>query len=129
VGSFYGDKTRVAASILIAVSWIGVIAVQIVASGKVLGAVLGGEETIFMIACTAVFVIYTVHGGQSSVVRTDLVQFAIIIAGMIILFCRALDSAGPGLLLQPELSHLTRDGRLGCALHAAGGGLSLSGRA
>jgi SSS family solute:Na+ symporter len=99
VGSFYGERTRMAASVLIAVSWVGVIAVQIVASGKVLGAVFGGDETLFMIACTAVFVIYTVHGGQSSVVRTDLVQFLIIIVGMVFLFSRALGQAGSGLLL------------------------------
>jgi SSS family solute:Na+ symporter len=72
VGSFYGDRARTAASILIAVSWIGVIAVQIIASGKVLSAVFGGNGTLFMVICTVVFVLYTAHGGQSSVVRTDL---------------------------------------------------------
>ncbi|MDD1760916.1 MAG: sodium:solute symporter family protein [Methanothrix sp.] len=99
VGSFYGEKTRFAASVLIVVSWVGVIAVQIVASGQVLSAVFGGGETIFMVACTAVFVLYTVHGGQSSVIRTDLVQFMIILVGMIVLFSSALEAAGPGVLL------------------------------
>ena len=99
VGSFYGERARLAASVLIVVSWVGVIAVQIVASGKVLGAVFEGGETMFMVACTAVFVLYTVHGGQSSVIRTDLVQFMIILAGMIVLFSRALEVAGPGVLL------------------------------
>jgi len=73
--------------------------VQIVASGKVLGAVFGGDETIFMAVCTAVFVLYTVHGGQGSVIRTDLVQLIIIMAGMIILFSRGLEAVGPELLL------------------------------
>ena len=99
VGSFYGERARLAASVLIVVSWVGVIAVQIVASGKVLGAVFEGGETMFMVACTAVFVLYTVHGGQSSVIRTDLVQSMIILAGMIVLFSRALEVAGPGVLL------------------------------
>jgi solute:Na+ symporter, SSS family len=99
VGSFYGDRVRTAASILIAVSWVGVIAVQIIASGKVLSAVFGGNGTLFMVICTAVFVLYTAHGGQSSVVRTDLVQFLIIIMGMILLFQAALNASGPGLLL------------------------------
>lgn len=99
VGSFYGERARIAASLLIAVSWVGVIAVQIVASGKVLGAVFGGDEILFMAACTAVFVLYTAHGGQSSVVRTDLVQFLIIIAGVIVLFSRSLAAAGSGPLL------------------------------
>lgn len=99
VGSFYGSNASMTASALIVFSWVGVIAVQIVASGKVLGAVFGGDETLFMVACTAVFVIYTAHGGQSSVVRTDLVQFFIIIVGMIILFFKAMEATDPGLLL------------------------------
>ncbi len=99
VGSFYGERVRTAASLLIAVSWVGVIAVQIAAAGKVLGAIFGGDGTIFMIACTLVFVLYTVHGGQSSVVRTDLVQFLIIITGMVVLFFAALSSAGSGPIL------------------------------
>ncbi|MCX6676370.1 MAG: sodium:solute symporter family protein [Methanothrix sp.] len=99
VGSFYGGRARFVASVLIVVSWVGVIAVQIVACGKVLGAVFGGNETLFMAACTAVFVLYTAHGGQGSVIRTDLVQLMIILAGMIVLFFRASEAAGPGLLL------------------------------
>jgi SSS family solute:Na+ symporter len=98
VGTFYGDGPRLAASVLISVSWIGVIAVQILASGKVLGAVFGGSETLFMVGCTAVFVLYTVHGGQSSVVRTDLFQLMIIVCGMLLLFSRSMNAAGPGLL-------------------------------
>ena len=99
VGSFYGERARFVASSLIVISWVGVIAVQIVASGKVLGAVFGGNETLFMAVCTAVFVLYTVHGGQTSVIRTDLVQLMIILTGMIVLFSKALEAGGPGLLL------------------------------
>jgi len=99
VGSFYGERVRTAASLLIAVSWIGVIAVQIAAAGKVLSAVFGGDGIIFMIACSLVFILYTAHGGQSSVVRTDLVQFLIIITGMVVLFFSALNFAGPDPIL------------------------------
>ncbi len=99
VGSFYGENARIVSSILIVISWVAVIAVQIVASGKVLDVVFGGSETIFMVACTAVFVFYTLHGGQSSVIRTDLVQFTIITAGIVVLFSRASEAAGSGLLL------------------------------
>jgi SSS family solute:Na+ symporter len=99
VGSFYGERARFVASVLIVISWVGVIAVQIVASGKVLGAVFGGNETLFMVACTAVFVLYTIHGGQGSVIRTDLVQLLVILVGMVVLFSKAFEVAGPGLLL------------------------------
>lgn len=98
VGSFYGERMRKAASLLIAISWIGVISAQIVASGKVLGAVLGADQTLMMAACTAVFVLYTFHGGQSSVVRTDLIQLMLILAGIALLLFRAIDATGPGLL-------------------------------
>ena len=99
VGSFYGENARFVASVLILISWLGVIAVQIVASGKVLGAVFGGNETVFMAACTAVFVLYTTHGGQGSVVRTDLVQFVIILIGMTVMFSKALGATGSSILL------------------------------
>ena len=108
VGSFYGKRARLAAAVLIAISWVGIIAVQIVASGKVLGAVFGGNETLFMAACTAVFVLYTVHGGQSSVIKTDLVQLLIIIAGIVVLFSRALETAEPGLLLSQSFPTSTQ---------------------
>ncbi len=51
-----------------------------------------------MIACSLVFILYTAHGGQSSVVRTDLVQF-LIITGMVVLFFAALRYAGAGPIL------------------------------
>ena len=108
VGSFYGKRARLAAAVLIAISWVGIIAVQIVASGKVLGAVFGGNETLFMVACTAVFVLYTVHGGQSSVIKTDLVQLMIIVAGIVVLFSRALETAEPGLLLSQSFPTSTQ---------------------
>lgn len=98
VGSFYGQRVRLAASALIALSWMGIIAVQIVAAGKVLGAVFGGDETLYMVASTAIFVLYTAHGGQRSVVRTDLLQFLIIFAGMAALFISALQVTGNSIL-------------------------------
>lgn len=98
VGSFYGQAARIVASLLIVISWLGVIAVQIVASGKVLGAVFGGSETMFMVASAGVFILYTIHGGQASVIKTDLVQFMIILAGVVVLFFKALNAAGSGVL-------------------------------
>jgi len=95
-GSFYGEHFRVAASILIVLSWIGVIAAQILASGKILGILFSQSETLFMVACTAVFIIYTAHGGQNSVVRTDLVQFSVIVLGMILLFSKAAEAGASG---------------------------------
>jgi SSS family solute:Na+ symporter len=100
VGSIWGERTRAAASILIAVSWIGVIAVQIIASGNILLAVFGGDISHYMVTCTMVFVLYTAYGGKKSVIRTDLFQILIIIIGMIVLFWQAFKAAGPLPLIQ-----------------------------
>mgnify|MGYP003588669646 FL=1 len=100
VGSFWGERARAAASILIAISWIGVIAVQIIASGNILLAVFGGDISHYMVACTMVFVLYTAYGGKNSVIRTDMFQILIIIFGMIALFWQALKAAGPLPLIQ-----------------------------
>jgi SSS family solute:Na+ symporter len=94
IGTFYGERARTTASFLIIISWIGVIAAQIIASGKVLSALFGGSEQLFMVASALVFILYTVQGGQHSIVRTDLVQFVIIIAGIILLLSRTLDATG-----------------------------------
>ncbi|MCJ7444688.1 MAG: sodium:solute symporter family protein [Methanotrichaceae archaeon] len=102
VGTFYDQNTRLAASVLIAISWIAVIAVQIVASGKILSAVFIGNESLFMVISTAIFVLYTALGGQKTVVRTDLVQFVIIIIGILLLFYIGLSAAGPGVLFEQD---------------------------
>jgi SSS family solute:Na+ symporter len=98
VGSFYGERARAASSALIVFSWIGVIAVQMVASGSVLAAVFGGDAALYAAICAAVFVLYTAHGGQSSVVRTDLLQLMIIVVGMVVLFARSLEATAPASL-------------------------------
>jgi len=96
VGSFWGEKARASASILIAISWIGVIAVQIIASGNILFALFGGDITHYMIISSMIFVLYTAYGGKVSVIRTDIFQLLIIICGLIILCREALEIAGPG---------------------------------
>lgn len=100
VGSFWGEKARSAASILIAVSWIGVIAVQIIASGNILFAVFGGSISHYMVISTMVFVLYTAYGGKKSVIRTDLFQILILLFGIAILFWKAFNATGPLPLIQ-----------------------------
>ena len=107
-GTFYGDRIRIAASVLIIVSWIGVISAQISASGRVLGAMFGQEQT-FMAAAAVIIILYTVLGGQHSVVRTDLVQFAVIITGVVILLIRSLGATGVQVLT--DQSFPTSSGR------------------
>jgi SSS family solute:Na+ symporter len=80
----YDRRVGLAASILIVIAWVGVVAGQIVAAGKVLSILGIGSGALWMVIFTIVFVAYTVIGGQLSVIRTDLYQAIIIYLGIFI---------------------------------------------
>ena len=78
----YDGRIALAASILIVVAWIGIIAGQIVASGKIMSVLGIGSPILWMVIFTVVFVGYTILGGQYAVIRTDTLQAVIIFAGI-----------------------------------------------
>ena len=78
----YDKRISLAASILIVIAWIGVVAGQIVAAGKILGILGVGDAAMWMVIFSAVFVTYTLLGGQYAVIRTDVFQIGIIFAGI-----------------------------------------------
>jgi len=80
----YDSRVSLAASILIVIAWIGVVAGQIVAAGSFLSVLGMGSPTFWMVVFTSVVVIYTILGGQFSVIRTDLFQAAILFLGIFI---------------------------------------------
>ncbi len=86
----YGRRVSTVASVLIVVAWMGVIAAQIAAGGRILSVLGFGSPTLWMIIFTVVFVAYTVVGGQVGVIGTDLVQTVLIYLGIF---------AGAGVLL------------------------------
>ena len=78
----YDRRVALAAAVLIVVAWIGIVAAQIIAAGKILSVLGMGNPTLWMVIFTIVFVAYTVLGGQHAIIRTDLVQTLIIFAGI-----------------------------------------------
>jgi len=78
----YDERVGLAASVLIVVAWVGVIAAQIIASGAILGILGVGTPLLWMAVFTVVFIVYAVLGGQYAVIRTDTVQIGIILAGV-----------------------------------------------
>ena len=78
----YGRIPAMAASLLIVVAWMGVIAGQIIAAGKILSVMGIGSSTLWIFISTAVFIFYTVLGGQRAVLKTDLWQTIIIFLGI-----------------------------------------------
>ena len=78
----YGRIPAMAGSILIVVAWMGVIAGQIIAAGTIMGVLGIGSPTLWIWISTAVFIFYTVLGGQRAVLKTDLWQTIIIFLGI-----------------------------------------------
>jgi SSS family solute:Na+ symporter len=80
----YGGSVKLVASLVIVWSWLGIIGGQIVASGHILNTIVPGNLSFMMGLSTAVFITYTILGGQISIIRTDAVQSAIMIAGILL---------------------------------------------
>ena len=77
-----GKVGRKLVALIIAVSWIGIIAAQFAAVAGFIGLVLGHSAGTQSVLITATIVIvYTLFGGQLSVVRTDALQFGILTLG------------------------------------------------
>lgn len=90
LGRFYGKPAEKMASLVIPVAWTGVVAAQVIGAAKIMdgldfityqnGAILSG----------VVFIIYTLIGGQISILKTDLFQAILIIAGVAVILAAAM---------------------------------------
>ena len=90
----YGSEAKFIASGLIVIAWMGIIAGQIVAAGKILGIILNISPALLMTIIALVFTAYTLLGGQHSVVRTDSIQGLIIIAAILVSVPLCLNKVG-----------------------------------
>jgi len=90
----YDRRMSLAASILIVIAWVGVVAGQIVAAGKVLSILGIGSVAFWMTAFTIVFVAYAILGGQFSIIRTDVFQAVILFLGIFIALALVFSQVG-----------------------------------
>jgi SSS family solute:Na+ symporter len=104
LGSHYGPGARQAAGILVLASEIAWFALLTEATQVVLTAAFGIDPTLALVLSTGVFVAYTALGGQYAVVRTDLLQYGLMIAGIpgVALVCALRGAHGLG-GLPPEV--------------------------
>lgn len=93
LGKFYGKRAEFISSLIIPIAWIGIVAAQIIAAAKILSGLgfMGYNEA--AIISGVVFVLYTVAGGQISILKTDTIQSVIIVAGLIVLLVFSIDSS------------------------------------
>lgn len=82
VGRYYGQAARRAAAALVVVSEIVWFALLTEATQVVLTAAFGIAPLSAILLSTAAFVAYTALGGQYAVVRTDLLQYGLMLVGI-----------------------------------------------
>ena len=98
----YGRTVSVPAAAMIAVSWCGVVAAQMIAGARLLGGVLPVNFSIALAGIAGVFVVYTFWGGQLSVIRTDTWQLPLFVAALIACIVLVLAAADWDIAAAPE---------------------------
>jgi SSS family solute:Na+ symporter len=78
----YGDRVAVPAGVMIAVAWCGVIAAQLVAGGRLVSDLFSMHPEAALAVVAVVFTLYTLWGGQLSVIRTDSWQLFLFAGGL-----------------------------------------------
>jgi SSS family solute:Na+ symporter len=85
-GKMYADShAKTISSVIISIAWLGIIAAQIIAAGRILQSFTGMNYSLAVILSGCVFIFYTIAGGQFSILKTDLFQAILIIIGLMII--------------------------------------------
>ena len=83
VGRFYGPSVRKVAAVLVVLAEVVWFALLAQATETVVTALTDWNADAVLVATAALFVAYTALGGQRAVVRTDLLQLALMVAGIV----------------------------------------------
>ncbi|QZT37012.1 sodium:solute symporter family protein [Halosquirtibacter xylanolyticus] len=84
-GRFYGESAKKISSIIIPIAWVGIVAAQLVGAAKILVTLLGIGYEFAVIVAGVILIVYTVLGGQISILKTDKLQAFLIYFGIFIL--------------------------------------------
>ena len=90
----YDRRVGLAASVLIVIAWVGVLAAQIIASARILGILGLMRPELWMVVFTSIIIAYAFLGGQQAIIRTDIVQIGIVIGGIFTCLALILQEAG-----------------------------------
>lgn len=93
LGTFYGKKAETISSIIIPLAWVGIVAAQIIAAAKILNGLGFISYENAAILSGVIFIVYTLLGGQLSILKTDTLQAFLIIIGLAALFIFASQSS------------------------------------
>lgn len=84
IGNYYGASAQRLASVIIPLAWTGIVAAQMIAAAKILFTLFGLPYDVGVSLSALVFIVYTVLGGQLSIVKTDFMQAIIMMLGIVV---------------------------------------------
>lgn len=82
-GKLVGPSARTLTSIIVLITWVGITTAQFVAVAKIVSSISGLGHQGAVLSSAAFIIIYTLIGGQKSVLRTDLFQFGFLSIALI----------------------------------------------
>lgn len=82
---FYGKRAKQLSSIIIPTAWVGIVAAQVVGASKILTALVDLSYSNAVFISGGVLILYTMLGGQISILKTDKIQAFIIYLGLFFL--------------------------------------------
>lgn len=80
---YLGAAVRAEVAVIILITWVGIAAAQFLATAKVVSTLTGLPHGTAVVLGAAFLVVYTLIGGQKSVFRTDLFQFGVLAAAIL----------------------------------------------
>lgn len=86
LGTFYGKEVKLLSSIIIPIAWIGIVAAQIMGAAQIIGMFIEIPYTQAVILSGAVFIVYTILGGQLSIIKTDCLQLVVLVIGIVLTY-------------------------------------------
>jgi SSS family solute:Na+ symporter len=81
-GKLGGEAVRKLVAAIIVITWVGIAAGQFLAASKVLSTMTGMGHAWAVAAAALFLLVYTLIGGQKSVLRTDFFQFGVLALGL-----------------------------------------------
>ena len=79
---FISPATRKLTALVIVPAWAAILAAQYIAAAKAATALSGMDYSTALAACAAAITAYTLLGGQNSIMKSDVVQYGLVAAGL-----------------------------------------------
>ncbi|MBN2807263.1 MAG: hypothetical protein JXR22_11450 [Prolixibacteraceae bacterium] len=83
--TLHGPSAKQIAAYVIPIAWLGIVAAQLIAAARILQSFAGIDYTTGVVLAGMVFTLYTIAGGQISILKTDFLQAILIVGGLLLL--------------------------------------------